>query len=116
MKKLFSAAAGAAAGIICGVFGVGGGIVAQPLLVKSGMDQRLSHAACVAVIGITCLPPAILAAVADPTLFSRLLPFLPGTVIGALAAGKLMKSLPQPIIRLLFGISLTAGAVRLIFL
>ena len=47
--KLYFSALGAATGIANGLFGSGGGIIAVPMLQKSGMKAKEAHAASLAL-------------------------------------------------------------------
>ena len=58
-KHIKPAAFGVAVGLVNGVFGAGGGMLAVPLLKKSGLDQKQSHANAVAVI----LPITVISAI-----------------------------------------------------
>ena len=58
-KGVLTAGAGLAIGIINGLLGAGGGMIAVPLLQKLGLDRKQAHANAVAVI----LPITVLSAV-----------------------------------------------------
>ena len=47
---LFTAAGGLAVGLINGLLGAGGGMLAVPILAKAGLSQREAHAGSLAVI------------------------------------------------------------------
>jgi uncharacterized protein len=106
---------GAAAGVLAGLLGVGGGILLVPFLVLAvGMTQHEAEATSLLVI----LPTAVAASVA---LRRRGLGDLPialvigmvgalGAVVGALLA----LSLPADVLRAVFAVLLTVAGLRLI--
>jgi uncharacterized protein len=106
---------GAAAGVLAGLLGVGGGILLVPFLVLAvGMTQHEAEATSLLVI----LPTAVAASVA---LRRRGVGDLPialvigmvgalGAVVGALLA----LSLPADVLRAVFAVLLTVAGLRLI--
>jgi uncharacterized protein len=108
-------AVGAAAGVLAGLLGVGGGILLVPFLVLAvGMTQHEAEATSLLVI----LPTAVAASVA---LRRRGVGDLPialvigmvgalGAVVGALLA----LSLPADVLRAVFAVLLTVAGLRLI--
>lgn len=115
MKKMYNLAAGAVAGFVAGIFGVGGGIFALPLLKKGGMDIKKSHAASVAIVLAITIPATVISVVREPAILEKSLAFLPGTVAGGLLAAIFLAKLPQHIIRIVFGVLLILSAVRIFF-
>jgi len=113
VKKLYLLAAGAASGLLAGLFGAGGGIAAVPLLGKAGYDENQKHASSVfLILGVSAVG-ALVAVWQDPSVLKLCLPFLPGTVGGGVAAALLLKKTPGKVLRLIFGGLMVAGAVRL---
>jgi uncharacterized protein len=106
---------GAAAGVLAGLLGVGGGILLVPFLVLAvGMTQHEAEATSLLVI----LPTAVAASVA---LRRRGLGDLPiGLVIGmvgalgAVVGALLALSLPADVLRAVFAVLLTVAGLRLI--
>lgn len=105
---------GLAAGLLSGLFGVGGGILIVPgLVLLLGLQQRLAHGTSLAAIlpiaasgvvgygvhGLVDLPVAGLVAA--------------GAVLGALAGSWLLARVPQRALRLTFAGLLLATAIRL---
>jgi uncharacterized membrane protein YfcA len=56
-------AIGLVAGLFSALFGVGGGLVAVPLLIITGFDERVATATSLGAIGITALAGTIVYAV-----------------------------------------------------
>lgn len=103
---------GAAAGVISGLLGVGGGSVLVPALVLvTGFPQQLAQGTSLAVI----LPSSSAGAIAHARLghvyFRALPPILVGTLFGSWAGAAGALALPGQILRILFsGVLLFMGA------
>jgi uncharacterized membrane protein YfcA len=108
-------AVGAAAGVLAGLLGVGGGILLVPFLVLAvGMTQHEAEATSLLVI----LPTAVAASIA---LRRRGVGDLPvalviGVVgaVGAVAGALLALSLPAEVLRAVFAVLLAIAGLRLI--
>ncbi len=106
---------GAAAGVLAGLLGVGGGILLVPFLVLAvGMTQHEAEATSLLVI----LPTAVAASIA---LRRRGVGDLPvalviGVVgaVGAVAGALLALSLPADVLRAVFAVLLAIAGLRLI--
>lgn len=103
---------GAAAGTVCGLFGGGGGMLAVPLLQKSGLNSRQTFATSLGII----LP--LTAASLGVALFRQALdwqtawPYLLGGAIGGLVGGKFFKNIPTLWLHRGFGILLLWGGLK----
>ena len=105
---------GAAVGIINGLLGAGGGMLAVPILKKLGLDQKHAHATSIAVI----FPLSALSAAAylmrGDVAFSDagvyLIPGAAGAIIGAWLLGKI----PNKWLKRIFGIFMIWAGVRLL--
>ncbi len=116
MKKyasLRAALGGAAAGLVNGLLGAAGGLIAVPVLRRAGCDTRRAHATSVAVILPVCVVSAL--AYRGGGLFSwaDALPYLPGGLLGALAGAALLPHVPADLLRRIFGLFMLWAAVRL---
>ncbi len=107
------ALAGAAAGLLNGLFGAGGGLAAVPLLGKAGLLTKAAHATSIAVI----LPISLISLggylMAGHVAVGDGLRFLPGSLLGAAAGGLLMRKIPPIWLRRIFGGFLIWAAVRM---
>ena len=105
--------AGAAGGLVNGLFGGGGGMVLLPLLTKwSRLEARSAFATCVAVIFPMCLvSTAVYLYQVRPTL-SLVLPYLVGGVVGGVIGGMTFEKVPVRMLKLIFGAFLLYGGVR----
>ena len=112
-KKLWFAVAGAAAGLINGFFGGGGGMILVPLLAgKCGLDQRKAFATSVAIIAPLCALSAALYWFRGSLDFAAALPYLTGGLVGGLIGGKVFKKLSMKWLRRVFALLILYGAVR----
>ncbi|HHT16657.1 MAG TPA: sulfite exporter TauE/SafE family protein [Papillibacter sp.] len=111
--KTKSALAGAAAGIVNGFFGAGGGMVLVPLLIGwIKMDQRKAFASSVFIILPLCAVSAVVYLLRTEFDFLRALPYLMGGLVGGFIGGKIFGKIPTALLHRLFGILLIIGGVR----
>ena len=105
--------AGAAAGLINGFFGGGGGMVLVPLLAGwCGLGQRKAFATSVAIILPMCLVSAAVYWLRVGIDLSAALPYLLGGLAGGFLGGKLFARVPAPLLRRAFALFLLYGGVR----
>ena len=104
---------GAAAGLINGLFGGGGGTVLVPLLTAwCKVGQKRAMASCVAVILPFCALSAVIYLLRAGVHLLAALPYLLGGLAGGLIGGRLFRRVPGPWLRRLFGAFLVYGGVR----
>lgn len=105
--------AGAAGGLLSGLFGGGGGMVLLPLLVKwRKLEGRKAFATCVAIIfPMCCVSAAVYLWQVRPEL-SMLWPYLAGGVVGGIIGGWTFEKVPVRILKAIFGLFLLYGGVR----
>ena len=112
-KTVWYALAGAAAGVVNGFFGGGGGQVLVPLLAgKCGLDQRKAFATSVAVIAPLCALSAAIYYVRGQLDFALALPYLIGGLAGGFVGGKVFKNLSMTWLRRAFALLILYGGVR----
>lgn len=113
-QALFAVGGGALVGVLNGMLGAGGGMIAVPLLKKLGLRQTDAHATAVAVIF-----PLSLLSVAAYFLLDRFEPrgaavyLLPGAA-GALAGSLLLAKIPAKWLRKIFACFMIWAGVRMI--
>ncbi len=107
------ALAGAAGGLVNGVFGGGGGQVLLPLLTHwGGVEQKRAFATCVAVVlPMTCLSAGIYLWQTAPPL-GQVLPYLVGGLIGGFLGGATFRRVPVGVLRTIFGVFMLYAGVR----
>lgn len=116
-KKRFlkCGAIGFVAGICNGLFGSGGGIIAVPAMEKFlDIEERKAHATAIAII----LPLTVISAVMyiykgffD---FPLALKTSVGGIVGGAIGAYLLKKIPAPWLRKIFGLFIIAAAVRMV--
>ncbi len=105
---------GVAIGLVNGVFGAGGGMLAVPLLKKSGLDQKSAHANAVAVILPITVISAILYLTKDTVSIKDSLVFLPTGLIGSVIATFALKNISSVWLKRIFGGFMIYAGIRLL--
>ena len=104
---------GAAAGLVSGLFGGGGGTVLVPLLTGwSNTEQKRAFTNCVAVIFHLCALSAVIYLLRTGLRLVTALPYLVGGLAGGFVGGKLFGKVSAPWLRRIFGVFLVYGGVR----
>lgn len=116
VTPLRAAIAGIAAGILAGLFGVGGGLIIVPIFVLwLRMEQRISNGTSLAAV----IPIAASGAVGYATLnqvdWQAVLFVLSGAVFGAAYGAKLLHQIRVSLLQKIFAVLLAATAARLIW-
>lgn len=110
--------------ITCGVvvgaanslFGGGGGMIAVPMLAKTGMENKRAHATAILLILPVSLLSFILYAVKGFYEPSVLIPTAIGVTAGGLLGASLLGKLPEKTVNLIFAVlQLVAGAFLFFF-
>lgn len=102
-------------GIINGLLGAGGGMLAVPLLSKYAlMDQRTAQANSVAVIFPLTVFSAIMYIVKESVEISSALIFIPGGVVGAVLGTYVLKKIPNNILKKVFAIFMIWAGFRML--
>ena len=112
-KTMWYALAGAAAGVVNGFFGGGGGQVLVPMLAgKCGLDQRKAFATSVAVIAPLCALSAVVYWFRGQLDWALALPYLAGGLAGGFLGGKLFQKLSMTWLRRGFALLILYGGVK----
>ena len=105
--------AGAAAGLVNGLFGGGGGSVLLPLLNRWGtLAPRAAFATCLAAISPMCCVSAVVYLFQVRPALETVLPYLAGGLAGGVAGGLTFQKVPVRLLKALFGAFLVYGGVR----
>ena len=105
--------AGAAAGLLNGFFGGGGGMVLVPLLISyCKLPHKKALATSVAIILPLCILSASIYFYHGNLNVVAALPYLFGGLVGGLIGGKLFHRIPVRWLRKIFGLFLLYGAWR----
>lgn len=113
-KHIKSASFGIAVGLVNGVFGAGGGMLAVPLLKKSGLDQKSAHANAVAVILPITVISAIMYLVKGTVHLRDSLAFVPTGLLGSVIATFLLKNFSNKWLQKIFAAFMIYAGVRLL--
>ncbi len=113
MKKTMTVLAGAAAGLINGLLGAGGGMVLVPLLgAGAELSEREIFPASVAIILPLCVVSLLVGAHHAPIAWAQALPYLIGSIPGGLLAGAFGKRIPVAWLHRALGLVILWGGVR----
>ena len=110
LKKL---GGGFTVGIINGMFGAGGGIIAVPLLRKFGMNDKESHASSVAVILPLSVFSAVLYILDGRVKLSEGLPYVLPGLIGAVLGTLFLSKISPKWLHAIFGALIIYAGIRL---
>ncbi len=110
------ALAGLFIGVINGVFGAGGGMLAVPALTGIlGLEDKKAHATAIAVILPLCLISSVVYSVRASYDMGVVLPTILGVVLGGILGAALLKVVPGKWLGFIFyGIMLLAGIKMII--
>ena len=107
---------GAAAGLVNGLFGAGGGMVLVPLLIGFGkLEDKKAFSSAISIILPMCL--VSLAVYWQQGVFpgSGALPYLAGGLLGGLAGGLLFRRVTPRFLHRFFGLVILWGGLRLLW-
>ena len=113
MKTKFKLLIGFVAGVLNGLFGSGGGVVAVPLLEKSHLEQRKCHATSVVLIFFLSLFSVGMYAFKGKLDVSTAAAFIPAGIIGALIGATLLKKIKNTALKRVFGAIILISAIRM---
>ena len=107
------AVAGAAAGIVNGLFGAGGGMILIPLLtLLTGLKDDEVFSSSLAVMLSICIVALGTTALHQPLPLEDSLPYLAGSAVGGLMAGILRQKIPTLWLHRLLGLLIIWGGIR----
>ena len=113
-KSIFAVAGGFLVGVVNGLLGAGGGMLAVPLLRSQGKDQCQAHANSVALIFALSLVSAVAYLLSGHVKISDVLPLLPFGIIGAVVGAVVLNKIPNQILRKIFAVFMVWAGVRLL--
>lgn len=114
MKKKFTVyILGLITGVVSGLLGAGGGMIAVPSLKKAGLNTKEAHSNAVAVILPIAILSAVLYLIDGRMSIAKTLPFLPGGLIGAYIGTLLLKKISPFWLVKIFGAFMVYLGVRM---
>lgn len=115
-EKYRTGTIGFLAGVLAGLFGVGGGFLMVPLyLAWLKIDQKKAHATSLGAIVPIAIAGAIGYANTSYVDWASAALLLAGSIFGAMYGAKLLHTISLPKLQLAFGILLTLSAFRLLW-
>ena len=111
LKNTLSAVGGFLSGAVNGLLGAGGGMIAVPMLAKSGLEAKKSHATSVAVI----LPSSILYLTDGRVTLGDAAPYLLWGALGSIIGSWLLTKIKDVWLHRIFGVLMLWAAVRMLF-
>ena len=114
VSAAFLVAIGLAAGILSGLFGIGGGIVMVPALVMVGLGQHRAQATSLAAIVPIAIVGAALFGRADSVDVGAAVVLSAGSLVGARAGALLMDRLSEVVLARVFAVLLVVVAVLML--
>ena len=115
MKTKYKLLTGVTAGLLNGLFGSGGGVVAVPLLERSELEQRKCHATSVVLIFVLSLFSTVMYALKGSLDVSTALEFVPAGLLGAFVGASLLKKIKNNALKRVFGALILISAIRMLF-
>lgn len=101
-------------GLLNGMFGSGGGLVAVPLLEKQGIEAKSAHATSVAIIFVLSFLSTIIYSMNGNIDFTSAMSYIPFGIIGAVAGATLLKKIPSSLLRRGFAVIMIISAIRIL--
>ncbi len=105
---------GLAIGLVNGLLGAGGGMIAVPLLKKAGLEQKAAHANAVAVILPISVLSAVLYMLKGYVTLSDSLAYIPAGLLGAVIGTYCLKKISSIWLARIFGGFMVYAGVRLL--
>ena len=105
--------AGAAAGIVAGLFGAGGGMVLVPLLTAlTDTKEDSLFPTSLSIMLPICLISLVAQSMITPIPWTEALPYLIGSAAGGVAAGIFGQRIPTKWLHRILGILILLGGIR----
>ncbi len=114
MHKLKTFLYGISTGVVNALFGAGGGLVAVSAFKSQGLNQRNAQACAISVILPLCIVSATVYAMRGYYNISDALPYLPFGLVGAFFGAKLLKKLPDKLLKKIFALFMIYTGIRML--
>ena len=115
MNKKAAAKTGFFSGILNGLFGSGGGIIAVSLLKKSGMEQKKSQATALLLMFFLSALSAGIYFSKGLLSFGDAAAYIPGGILGGISAALVFRKMNPDLLRKIFGGFVTFSAARMLW-
>lgn len=114
LEKLKLPVLGLCIGLLNGLFGAGGGLVAVPMLKSLGITGRNAHATSLAIILPLSLISGALYFWSGQLIIADALVYLPFGVVGSLLGAYLLPRMNTVLLKRIFAVMLIFSAVRML--
>lgn len=115
VSKTKCAVSGAAAGLINGLLGAGGGMVLVPLLVRwCGLEDKHAFATAISIILPLSIVSIVVFALKASLPLSDAWPYLAGGLVGGVLGGLLFKKMSANLLHKLLGAVILWGGIQLL--
>ncbi len=115
ISKTKCAVSGAAAGLVNGLLGAGGGMVLVPLLVNwCGLEDKHAFATAISIILPLSLVSIVVYALRAPLPLGEAWPYLLGGAAGGVLGGLLFRNMSAGLLHKLLGAVILWGGIRLV--
>lgn len=105
---------GAAAGLVNGLFGAGGGMVLVPLLIRyCKLEDKKTFSSAICIILPLCLVSLTVYWSQQIFPLQESIPYLIGGFLGGILAGLLFRKIPAHFLHKVFGLVIIWGGIRL---
>lgn len=106
---------GAAAGLINGLFGAGGGMVLVPMLIHVGkLEDKKAFSSAICIILPLCLVSIAVYCLQRNFPWTESLPYLAGGLLGGLLGGLVFRKVSAQLLHRLLGLVIIWGGLRLL--
>lgn len=107
---------GLVTGALNGLFGSGGGMLSVPLLEKSGIEPKKSHASSIAITLPLSIVSAAMYLYKGNIDFMFAIKFVPFGLLGAIIGSTILKKMKNETIEKIFAFVLIFSGIRMLFL
>lgn len=115
-KKILMCFCSVFIGVVNGLFGAGGGMLAVPCLTYiGGLDEKSAHATAIAAILPLCLVSAIVYALGESCKNEVILPVVIGVTAGGIFGALLLKKLSSDVVSFVFYALMAFAGFKMIF-
>lgn len=113
-KKIITALCGLGVGVINGLLGAGGGMIAVPMLKAAGLEQKQAHANAVALIVPISVISAATYLLKDAVSISDAMPYILPGIAGAALGTLVLSKISTPLLRKIFALFMIWAGIRLL--
>lgn len=113
-RKIYNLLLGLLSGVANGLFGAGGGSVALPLMTRTGIEQKKSHATCIALVLPLCIISSIQYLAKTDLSLNAAVKYIPAGILGCLLGSFLLKKISNRLLKKIFGVFLIIVGLRMI--